>query len=70
MGVGPDLKLASYRVFGPSGDGFTSNVASALVAAADDNVDVINLSLGGYQWLQNPESVTNDVEADVRLLIW
>jgi lantibiotic leader peptide-processing serine protease len=67
MGIGPDLKVAAYRVFGPTGGAETSHIAEALMTAADDNVDVVNMSLGGYDWFQNPDYVTKDVVADVRL---
>ncbi|WP_421378876.1 S8 family peptidase [Bacillus salacetis] len=65
MGIGPDLKVAAYRVFGPSGGAATAHIAEALMTAADDNVDVVNMSLGGYDWFQNPEYATNNVVADV-----
>ncbi|MFG6494769.1 S8 family serine peptidase [Fictibacillus sp. UD] len=67
MGVGPDLKVAAYRVFGPTGGAETSHIAEALMTAADDNVDVVNMSLGGYDWFQNPDYATKDTVADVRL---
>lgn len=67
LGVGPDLKVAAYRVFGPTGGAETSHIADALMTAADDNVDVVNMSLGGYDWFQNPDYATKDVVADVRL---
>lgn len=67
LGVGPNLKVAAYRVFGPTGGANTSDIANALMTAADDNVDVVNMSLGGYDWFQNPEYATKDVVADVRL---
>ncbi|OOE12445.1 S8 family peptidase [Fictibacillus arsenicus] len=67
MGIGPDLKVAAYRVFGPTGGAETSHIAEALMTAADDNVDVVNMSLGGYDWFQNPDYATKDVVADVRL---
>jgi lantibiotic leader peptide-processing serine protease len=67
MGVGPDLKVAAYRVFGPTGGAATSDIANALMTAADDNVDVVNMSLGGYDWFQDPQYATKDVVADVRL---
>ncbi|MCM3274436.1 S8 family peptidase, partial [Paenibacillus elgii] len=38
MGIGPDLKVAAYRVFGPTGGAETSHIAEALMTAADDNV--------------------------------
>lgn len=67
LGVGPDLKVASYRVFGPTGGAATSHIAEALMTAADDNVDVVNMSLGGYDWFQDPEYATKDIVADVQL---
>lgn len=67
MGIGPDLKVAAYRVFGPNGDAATAHIADALRTAADDNVDVVNMSLGGYDWYQDPEFATKDVVADVKL---
>lgn len=68
MGVGPDLKLASYRVFGPDSQTSTGQVAEAVISAADDNVDVINLSLGGFAWYQDPSMPTRDTVADAKLL--
>lgn len=67
LGIGPELKVAAYRVFGPTGGAYTSDIANALMTAADDNVDVVNMSLGGYDWFQNPEYATKDTVADVRL---
>ncbi|WLR56766.1 S8 family serine peptidase [Mesobacillus subterraneus] len=67
LGVGPDLKVTSYRVFGPSGGAATSHIADALMTAADDNVDVVNMSLGGYDWFQDPAYATKDIVADVQL---
>ncbi|ASS77189.1 hypothetical protein CIG75_10495 [Tumebacillus algifaecis] len=63
-GIGPDLKIAAYRVFGPTGGAETSDIAAALKAAGDDNVDVVNMSLGGYNWIQDPSSTPKDVIAD------
>lgn len=67
LGVGPDLKVAAYRVFGPTGGAETAHIAEALMTAADDNVDVVNMSLGGYDWYQNPEYATKEIVADVHL---
>jgi lantibiotic leader peptide-processing serine protease len=67
LGVGPDLKVAAYRVFGPTGGAATSHIAEALMTAADDNVDVVNMSLGGYDWFQDPAYATKDIVADVHL---
>lgn len=49
-GVGPGLGVRAYRVFGNSG-AMSEWVWAAMVAAADDGVDVINMSLGGYDIL-------------------
>ncbi|SDP05315.1 Subtilase family protein [Paenibacillus sp. yr247] len=47
-GVGPDLGLRSYRVF-PGGQGApTSWIVAAIIQAANDKVDVINMSIGGF----------------------
>lgn len=59
--------MASYRVFGPTGGAATSHIAEALMTAADDNVDVVNMLLGGYDWFQDPEYATKDIVADVQL---
>ncbi|MBT2691034.1 S8 family serine peptidase [Bacillus sp. ISL-47] len=67
MGVGPDLKVAAYRVFGPTGGAATSHIAEALMTAADDKVDVVNMSLGGYDWFQNPDYATSETVADVQM---
>jgi lantibiotic leader peptide-processing serine protease len=68
MGVGPDLKLAAYRVFGATGKTTPAIIAEAIVAAADDQVDVINLSAGGYQWMHKPGTTTNGQMQNVKLL--
>lgn len=45
-GVGPGLGIASYRVFGSEDLTYISVVGQALVMAADDGAQIINLSLG------------------------
>lgn len=47
-GVGPDLGIRAYRVFAAEGGAPTSWIAAAVVQAAKDKVDVINMSIGGY----------------------
>ncbi|USG65303.1 S8 family serine peptidase [Brevibacillus ruminantium] len=51
LGVGPDLTVRAYRVFGASGGAQQSWITNALVAAANDGVDVVNMSLGGWRWM-------------------
>ncbi len=50
-GVGPNLGFRSYRVFGADGGADTSWITAAMIAAANDGVDVISMSLGGYDVL-------------------
>jgi lantibiotic leader peptide-processing serine protease len=56
-GVAPGVGLRSYRVFGASGGAQQVWITDAIVAAANDGVDVINMSLGGFrvhgQWYYN-----------------
>jgi subtilisin family serine protease len=47
-GIGPNLGIRSYRVFPESGSAPTSWIVAAIVQAANDHVDVINMSLGGF----------------------
>jgi hypothetical protein len=68
-GVGPDLGLRAYRIFDSSGSAPTAPIVAAIIAAANDNVDVINMSIGGFDNLKYFVDGTryNDI-ADV--LLW
>jgi subtilisin family serine protease len=69
-GVGPDLGIRSYRVFAAEGGAPTSWIVAAIVQAANDKVDVINMSIGGYDGISRytyQGASYNDV-AD--LLLW
>lgn len=48
LGVGPDLGFRAYRVFGATGGAATDWIVSGMVAAVRDGVDVISMSLGGF----------------------
>ncbi|MDF2630237.1 MAG: nisP, partial [Symbiobacteriaceae bacterium] len=48
LGIGPDLGFRAYRVFGATGGSPTSRIVAAMVAAVNDGVDVISMSLGGF----------------------
>ncbi|MDN4071713.1 S8 family serine peptidase [Fictibacillus terranigra] len=52
-GVGPNLTVRSYRVFGATGGAQQSWITDAIVSAANDGVEVINMSLGGWRWMAN-----------------
>lgn len=45
-GVAPDAEIYAYRALGPGGAGTSVQVIAALERAIEDEVDVINLSLG------------------------
>jgi subtilisin family serine protease len=51
-GVGPDLGIRSYRIFDASGSAPTAPIVAAIVQAANDGVDVINMSIGGFDSLK------------------
>ncbi|WP_235820440.1 S8 family serine peptidase [Halalkalibacter krulwichiae] len=60
-GIAPDADIYAYRALGPGGQGTTEQVIEAIEKAIDDEVDVLNLSLGntvnGPDW---PTSVALD----------
>ncbi|MFC8228520.1 S8 family serine peptidase [Streptomyces sp. NPDC057287] len=45
-GVAPGASVHAYRVLGPYGSGSTSTSIAAMDKAADDGMDVVNMSLG------------------------
>ncbi|MFI1248018.1 S8 family serine peptidase [Streptomyces anulatus] len=45
-GVAPGASVHAYRVLGPYGSGRTSDIIAAMDQAADDGMDVVNMSLG------------------------
>ncbi|PLS02370.1 S8 family serine peptidase [Neobacillus cucumis] len=51
-GVGPDLGIRAYRIFDASGSAPTGPIVDAIVQAANDGVDVINMSIGGFDSLK------------------
>ncbi len=46
-GIAPEVDLYAYRVLGAYGSGATSGIISAVEHAVNEEMDVINLSLGG-----------------------
>ncbi|MFP7479828.1 S8 family serine peptidase [Terribacillus saccharophilus] len=45
-GIAPDAEIYSYRALGPGGTGTSVQVIAAIEKAVEDNMDIINLSLG------------------------
>lgn len=51
-GVGPNLGIMAYRIFDSSGSAPTAPIVEAIIQAAKDKVDVVNMSIGGYDNLK------------------
>jgi subtilisin family serine protease len=47
-GIAPDAKVMGYKALATGFGGLTSWIADAMVRACDNDADVINMSLGGY----------------------
>lgn len=67
LGIGPNLGIGALRVFGKDGGATTQSLADALHYAADHDYDVVNMSLGGYYFLQDPETTASDIQAEMNL---
>jgi len=60
-GVAPNVKFGAYRVFGCSGSSGDDVIMAALERAFDDDMDIVNMSLGAdYTWAQNPLGKASD----------
>jgi len=46
LGVAPEAQIIAYRVLGPGGEGFESNILAAIEMVVFDQPDVVNMSLG------------------------
>jgi subtilisin family serine protease len=57
-GVAPNVQIVGYKVLSTTlGGGLTSWIAAGMIDACDHNVDIINMSLGGYD---NPATDADD----------
>ena len=65
IGVAPEASIANYKVmvavlaldelgYYATGIGYQSWIVEGIVTAADDGVDVINMSLGGWRYMNEP----------------
>lgn len=67
-GIAPEVDLYAYRVLGAYGSGATSGIIAAVEHAVDEQMDVINLSLGGGSNSENDSlayAINNAMMADV-----
>ncbi|AET70541.1 subtilisin-like serine protease [Desulfosporosinus orientis DSM 765] len=47
-GIGPNLGIRAYRIFSASGNTSTGQIIEAILQGTKDKVDVINMSVGGF----------------------
>ncbi len=65
IGVAPEAGIANYKVMVAvitdelvaTGIGYQSWIMDGILAAADDGVDVINMSIGGARYMDEPDGV-------------
>ncbi|MED4750809.1 S8 family peptidase [Brevibacillus choshinensis] len=70
-GVGPDLGIRVYRVFPESGSAPNSWITDAIIQAADDNVDVINMSIGDFDAISRYNFQGTGSYSDIAdILLW
>ena len=54
-GIAPDAKVMGYKALATGYGGLTSWIADAMLRACDNDADVINMSLGGYDDPADPD---------------
>ena len=61
IGVAPSASLYGIKVLNRSGRGYTSDIIAGMQWAIDNDMDVINMSLGGSTYVEAYETATNAV---------
>jgi len=61
-GIAPSAKIMGYKALATGFGGLTSWIADAMVRACDNDADVINMSLGGYDDPADPDFPKDNVE--------
>src|SRR5699024_8691907 len=57
-GIAPKVELYAYRVLGAYGSGATDGIMAAIEKSIEEDMDIINLSLGGGSNSQNaPDAI-------------
>lgn len=68
QGIAPEIDLYAYRVLGAYGSGYTSHIIAAVEESVNEEMDIINLSLGGGANTENDSlsyALNNAMMADV-----
>ena len=61
-GIAPDAKVMGYKALATGFGGLTSWIADAMLRACDNDADVINMSLGGYDDPNDPDFPKENAE--------
>jgi subtilisin family serine protease len=61
-GIAPDAKVMGYKALATGFGGLTSWIVDAMVQACDNDADVINMSLGGYDDPADPDFAAENAE--------
>jgi len=61
-GIAPDAKVMGYKALATGFGGLTSWIVAAMVDACDNDADVINMSLGGYDDPNDPDFPKENAE--------
>lgn len=59
-GIAPEAEIYSVKVLNNEGSGYTADIVQGVKAAAEKDVDVISMSLGGLVWDRLFQSAIND----------
>lgn len=69
LGVAPNVKLYAVKVLDSSGIGNYSNIIEGIYWAIDNDIDIINMSLGGTEYSQAlEEAIQLAVDADILIV--
>jgi lantibiotic leader peptide-processing serine protease len=61
-GIAPDAKVMGYKALATGFGGLTTWIVDAMVQACDNDADVINMSLGGYDDPNDPDFAKDNAE--------
>jgi subtilisin family serine protease len=61
-GIAPDAKIMGYKVLATGFGGLTSWIVDGMIRACDNDADIINMSLGGYDDPNDPDFPKENAE--------